>query len=155
MNKEELVVSITALKEVRDDIQKKIDLLESELKNFEDKSENSTHDEKTESGYYSYLTMIKKLNDHTANNYLSNLRGIKKRLKKYSNFEIIGEIYNISDKDILLNIKHQMEKSEKFQKDNKTIHNGYTAAFNNYVTYIFNFYKKDEETLPSKFVFDD
>ena len=112
-------------------------------------------DVNTESGYYSYLTITKKLNNHTAHNYFSHLRGIKTRLAKYNDFNIDVEIYNISDKDALLEIKHQMDNCEKLQTDNKIQHNAFTAAFNNYVTYIFNFYKQGKEELPSEFVFDD
>ena len=158
MNKEELLISIATLKDVRDEIQLKINSLEEELKKFDGSKEEPpviVLDVNTESGYYSYLTITKKLNDHTAHNYFSHLRGIKTRLAKYNNFNINVEIYNISDKEALLEIKHQMDNCEKLQKDNKTQHNAFTAAFNNYVTYIFNFYKQGKEELPSEFVFDD
>ena len=141
MNKVELLITIDTLKEVRNDIQSKIDALEEKLKQMNEPDNVPpvvTLDENTESGYYSYLTITKKLNDHTAHNYFSHLRGIKTRLAKYNNYKLDAEIYNISDRDVLLDIKHHMDDCEKLQKDNKTQHNAFTAAFNNYVSYIFN-----------------
>ncbi len=157
MNKEELIITIATLKEVRDELQTKIDVFEKELERL-DKPEDvkdDVLDENTESGYYTYLTITKKLNDHTAQNYFSHLRGIKARLEKYKNIVLELEIYNISNKEALLDIKYQMDNCEELQKDNKTQHNAFTAAFNNYVTYIFGFYKQGKEELPSEFVFDD
>ena len=158
MNKEELLIKIEVLKAVLNDIQKKIDSLEIELNeanNNQGENHSIIYDENTKPGFYSYLTMIKKLNNHTADNYFGHLRGIKKRLVKYNGFKIDIEIYEISDKNTLLEIQHQMNKCEKLKKDNKTQHNAFSAAFNNYLTYISDYYHQGNEKLASELIFDD
>lgn len=158
MTKEEILTKITTLKDVQNKIQIEIEELQKELENYEDKTDVvpclNTND--PQSGYYLYLTNTKKLSNHTADNYFGYLRGIKKRLFKYSNYSFEREIYNICDKNILLNIKNEMALCDQLQKDNKTQHNAFSAAFNNYVTYIFKFFNENsEEELPSEFLFDD
>lgn len=157
MTKEEIQVKIDTLKDIQSKIQIEIDDLEKELDadNFSNKVSHSGYDKNTELGYYQYLTITKKLNDHTAHNYFSHLRGIRARLNKYSNFNLDSEIYNISDKDTLLIIKNNMALCKKLQEDNKMQHNAFTAAFNNYITYILKFYKCSDEKLTSEFIFDD
>ncbi len=152
MDKEKLKIEIETLKQVRDDIQSKIDLLEKELCKDE-KVEIVSCD--SEQGYHDFLTITKKLNEHTAQNYFAHLRGIKNRLEKYDDFVIEGEIYNITDIDTLMNIKEHMLSCKKVIDDNKTQHNAFTAAFNNYLNYILNFHGKKEPKINSDFVLDE
>ncbi len=152
----EIMIKINTLKELRDEIQSKIDLLEKEFnQDVDDKLEKKD----SEKGYHDYLTVEKKLNEHTAQNYFGHLRGIKLRLEKYNGFIIESEIYNITSVDTLLDIKKHMFECNKLIEDNKIQHNAFTAAFNNYFDYIVNFFGVSdivsEPNLNSSFVLDE
>ncbi len=158
MDNEKVLIEIAVLKKIRDEIQEKIDLLEEGLKKpVQPKKEKVVETFNSEDGYHNFLTITKNLNEHTAQNYFGHLRGIKKRLEKYEGFVIPGEIYQITDIETLQKIKELMSSCKKLIEDNKTQHNAFTAAFNNYLYYVLNFYnsRNSNNIISSDFVLDE
>lgn len=159
MDNEKVLIEIDILKKIKDEIQKKIDLLEEGLKqSVQPNKEDAVESCNSKDGYYKFLITTKNLNEHTAQNYFGHLRGIKKRLEKYEGFVISGEIYQITDVDTLKRIKDIMSSCKKLIEDNKRQHNAFTAAFNNYLYYVKNYYNScnsNDSIISSDFVLDE
>ena len=148
MTENEAKIKIKTLRETIKLLEKEILKLEKEIVCKDEKKMDKSI------SYYDYLINVKGLREHTANNYLCHLRGIKTRLRKYDNVLLKCEIYDISDIEMLKQIKTFIEKSERIKIDNKKQHNAFSAAFNNYMNYRLGFYNKEQE-IPSEFILDE
>ena len=148
MTKNETKIKIITFRKAIELLEKEISKLESELLEIDKNSITQSI------SYYDYLTKVKGLKEHTANNYVCHLKGIKSRLQKHDNVVLKCEIYDIVDIETLKQIKTYIENSEKIKIDNKKQHNAFSAAFNNYMNYRLACLDKHEE-ISSEFIVDE
>ena len=153
---DELEIELKILKKQKEELEKQINKIEKQLNENNDKivSHIDIVENDTENAFLNYLLNVKKLGKRSANGYFGALKTLKKKIKIYEDLEIKNEIFNLSDLKILFTIKDLFRTNKDLISDNLKQHHIFSAAFNNYLDFITNYYNSSTN-VNSEFLIDE
>ncbi len=108
----------------------------SGLDNSDDVCDSRGVNDSSENAFKNYLIKEKHLEARSVSNYVGKLRFINKEYKKYTNYDLKTNVFDIDSLKVALDLKEELFSNVDFVKKNLKSHHSYSAAINNLIDYV-------------------
>ncbi len=126
-------------------IKKELGFSEEKHKSIDDEHNKNNHSCKKE--FIEYLRNVVKVKESSIDDYIKDLKRVKKLIGEFTSISLNCEVYEIKDLQKIKTICKELYSNEEFVKLNRKKHHHFSAPLNNYIDFL--------EYMNNSFDFDD